>query len=67
MNVDRLVLLFAAIMTLVGTVLALTVSRWGLLLTGIVGGNLLQAQFTKFCPLAKILGAAGCPRGTLFS
>ena len=26
----------------------------------------LQAQFTRFCPLAKLLEAAGCERGTLF-
>lgn len=67
MTIDRIVLVFAATMILLGTVLALTVSRWGLAITGFVGLNLLQAQLTRFCPLAKLLGAAGCRRGTLFS
>lgn len=67
MTIDRIVLVFAAAMILLGTVLALTVSPWGLAITAFVGINLLQAQFTHFCPLAKLLGAAGCRRGTLFS
>lgn len=67
MTIDRIVLVIAATMILVGTLIALTVSPWGLVITGFVGLNLLQAQFTKFCPLAKMLGAAGCRRGTLFS
>ncbi len=67
MTIDRIVLVFAATMILLGTALALMVSPWGLAITAFVGLNLLQAQFTKFCPLAKILGAAGCRRGTLFS
>lgn len=67
MTIDRIVLVFAASMILLGTLLAFTVTPWGLAITGFVGLNLFQAQFTKFCPLAKILGAAGCRRGTLFS
>lgn len=67
MTIDRIVLVFAAAMILLGTALAVTVSPWGLAITGFVGLNLLQAQFTRFCPLAKLLGAAGCRRGTLFS
>ena len=31
------------------------------LFTMFVGLNLLQSSFTNFCPLERILGAAGCP------
>ena len=67
MSIDRIVLVFAATVILTGVVLAATVSQWFLVMPAFVGVNLLQAQFTRFCPLAKILGAAGCERGTLFS
>lgn len=66
MSIDRIVLVFAAVVVLAGTVLAATVSRWFLVMPGFVGLNLLQAQFTRFCPLAKLLSVAGCERGTLF-
>lgn len=66
MSIDRIVLMFAATMVLAGTLLAATVSTWFLLIPAFVGVNLLQAQLTRFCPLAKILAAAGCQRGVLF-
>jgi len=67
MTIDRIVFVFASLMILLGTVIAATVSPWGLVIPAFVGVNLLQAQFTRFCPLAKLLGAAGCRRGTFFS
>lgn len=66
MTIDRLVLVFAATMILLGSVLAATVSPMFLLLTGFVGANLLQATFTGFCPLARLLRRTGCPVGPLF-
>jgi DUF2892 family protein len=66
MSIDRLVLVFAATMVLTGTVLAAAVSPWFLIIPAFVGLNLLQAQFTRFCPLAKLLAAAGCEPGSLF-
>jgi len=66
-TIDRLVLVFAATMILLGTVLAATVSPRFLVLTGFVGVNLLQSAFTGFCPLAKLLKRAGCPTGHLYS
>lgn len=66
MSTDRIVLVFAAMMVLAGTLLAATVSSWFLIMPAFVGLNLLQAQLTRFCPLAKLLVAAGCERGTLF-
>ena len=67
MTIDRLVLVFAGTMILLGTLLAATVSTKFLLLTGFVGANLLQSAFTGFCPLAKVLRRAGCPTGHLYS
>ncbi len=66
MSIDRIVLVFAAAVILTGTLLAVTVSQWFLVMPAFVGLNLLQAQFTRFCPLAKILAGVGCQRGTLF-
>ncbi|MBL9013736.1 MAG: DUF2892 domain-containing protein [Myxococcales bacterium] len=66
MSIDRIVLVFAAVVILTGTALAATVSPWFLVMPAFVGLNLLQAQFTGFCPLAKVLGACGCERGSLF-
>lgn len=66
MSIDRIVLVFAATVILTGTLLAATLSHWFLVMPAFVGLNLLQAQFTRFCPLAKLLAVAGCERGTLF-
>ena len=66
MSTDKIVLVFAAVVILTGTVLAATISSWFLIMPAFVGLNLLQAQFTGLCPLAKVLGACGCERGTLF-
>ena len=66
MSIDRIVLIFAGTVILLGTLLAATASPWFLVIPAFVGANLLQSQFTGFCPLARILGAAGCQRGSLF-
>ena len=67
MSIDRLVLAFAGSMVLISAILAAVHSPWWLLLTGFVGANLLQSAFTGFCPLAKILKAAGCKQGALYA
>ena len=66
MTIDRLVLVFAGTIILLGTVLAATVSTKFLLLTGFVGANLLQSAFTGFCPLARLLERAGVPAGQAY-
>ena len=66
MSIDRIVLIFAGTVILLGTLLAATASMWFLVIPAFVGANLLQSQLTGFCPLARILGAAGCRRGLLF-
>ncbi|MBS0438102.1 MAG: DUF2892 domain-containing protein [Proteobacteria bacterium] len=66
MNVDRLVMRLAGSMVIVSVLLAYYVSPWWLLLALFVGLNLLQASFTGFCPLAKILRKAGVAPGSAF-
>ncbi len=67
MNIDRLVMAFAGIFILVGTALGFFVHPYWLIIPAFVGLNLLQASFTGFCPLAKMLRAIGLKPGSAFS
>ncbi|UCE90373.1 MAG: DUF2892 domain-containing protein [Pseudomonadota bacterium] len=67
MTVERFVLAFAGIVILGSLALSQLHSVNWLWLTAFVGANLLQSAFTGFCPLAKILGAAGLKPGHAFS
>lgn len=67
MNLDRAVLSFAGFMVLLSIVLTLAFSQWWLLLTGLVGLNLLQTGFTGFCPAALVLRKFGVKPGCAFS
>ncbi len=66
MNIDRLVFAVAGAMILVSLLLGYYVSPYWYWLTGFVGLNMFQAAFTGFCPLAKILKAAGVEPGNAF-
>lgn len=66
MNIDRAVLGFAGFMILLGSVLTYFVHPYWVLLCVFVGLNMLQASFTRFCPLAIILKKAGLKSGTAF-
>ncbi len=66
MNIDRIVLAFAGVMILLSLTLSQLHSSYWLLLTAFVGLNMLQAAFTGFCPLAKVLKAAGSKPGHAF-
>ena len=66
MNADRMVLTFAGVFILASLVLSKLSSPYWLLFTAFVGANLLQASFTGFCPLAKILKAMGVKAGDVF-
>lgn len=66
MNVDRLVMRFAGSMVITSVGLAYFFSLWWLLLALFVGANLLQASFTGFCPLARILRKFGAKPGCAF-
>lgn len=67
MNIDRMVMGFAGSMILLSLALAWLWSPWWLLLALFVGANLLQASFTGFCPLARLLARAGVQPGCAFS
>lgn len=66
MSIDRIVLAFAGTMVLVSLLLSLIHSPYWLLLTALVGANLLQSSFTGFCPLAIILKKFGVTPGKAF-
>jgi len=56
---ERIIWLVAGSFCLAGTLLAWLVSPWFLLLTGLVGVNLLIFAFTGFCVMANFLTALG--------
>lgn len=66
MSIDRIVFAFAGIVILASIALAQFHSVFWLFLTGFVGLNMLQASFTRFCPLAMILKKAGSRPGAAF-
>jgi hypothetical protein len=66
MNIDRSVFAFAGLMILISVGLSQVHSVYWLFLTAFVGLNMLQAAFTGFCPLAKILKATGSKPGHAF-
>lgn len=63
MSLDRAVMAFAGVMTLLSVALVYFVSPWWLLLTTFVGLNLLQSSITGFCPAAMILRKLGVGEG----
>lgn len=66
MNIDRIVMVFAGLVILMSVLLSQYHNINWLWLTGFVGVNMLQAGFTGFCPLAKILKAMGKKPGCAF-
>jgi hypothetical protein len=66
MTIDRIVLAFAGSFILLTVLLSQLHSPNWLWLTAFVGVNMLQAAFTGFCPLAKILKAVGAKPGLAF-
>ena len=66
MTVDRMVMAFAGLFILASLALAQIHSPNWLWFTAFVGANMLQAAFTGFCPLAKILKAVGVKTGCAF-
>jgi hypothetical protein len=66
MNVDTLVFRFAGLMVLAGLALGELHSPYWRLLAAFAGLNMLQASFTGFCPLAKLLARFGVKPGPAF-
>jgi len=59
MSIDRAVMAFAGTVVLVSLLLSQYHHPGWLWVTAFVGANMLQASFTGFCPLAKILKRIG--------
>ena len=66
MTIDRAVMAFAGLMILASLALAQVHSAYWLLLTGFVGANLLQASFSRFCPVAILFKRLGLRAGPAF-
>lgn len=66
MNIDTAVFRFAGLLILVSLLLSYYHSAYWLWLTAFVGLNMLQASFTGFCPLARILARMGLKSGAAF-
>lgn len=66
MSIDRFVFAFAGAMILTSLVLSQLHSPYWLWLAAFVGGNMLQAAFSGFCPLAMMLKKIGIKPGAAF-
>lgn len=66
LNVERMVVMIAGAFVFFSVLLAVFHSYHWLWFTGFVGANLMQAGYTGFCPLAKILRFLGLSSGTVF-
>jgi len=66
MSLDRLVFAVAGVFILVSLLLSQVHHVYWLWFTAFGGANMLQASFTGFCPLAKILKARGAQPGQAF-
>ncbi|HTU67566.1 MAG TPA: DUF2892 domain-containing protein [Steroidobacteraceae bacterium] len=67
MSIDRIVLVFTGSMVVLGLALGRFVSPYWLILSGVMGVNLVQAAFTSVCPLAYVLRKAGFQSSAVFS
>ncbi len=66
MNIDKLVLIFANGFILISLLLSVFHSHYWLWATAFISANMLQAAFTGFCPMAKILKMMGIKSGNAF-
>lgn len=66
MNIDRIVFAVAGSFVLISLILGHWVQPYWLFLASFVGLNMLQAAFTKFCPLAIFLRKLGLKPGQAF-
>jgi hypothetical protein len=66
MSIDRLVLIFTGSMVILGLALGYFVNPYWMILSGVMGVNLVQAAFTSVCPLAIVLKKLGFSSGAVF-
>ena len=67
MTIDRIVMAFAGSVLLLSLTLTHFHHPYWMFVTAFVGLNLLQAAFTRYCPLAIVLKKAGAQPGKAFS
>ncbi len=61
MTIERGLRLVAGVVVLASVALAVFVNPYWLLLTALVGLNLLQSAFTNWCPMVWLLARVGLP------
>jgi hypothetical protein len=66
MTIDQLVFRIAGSFILLSLLLAVAHSYYWLWMTAFVGANMIQASFTGFCPMAKLLKMIGIKPGEAF-
>ena len=66
MSIDRLVLFFDGILVLMSLILSQLQHPYWLWFTALLGGMMIQAAFTGFCPIARTLKAMGLKSGPAF-
>ncbi|MGA1613925.1 MAG: YgaP family membrane protein [Lutimaribacter sp.] len=66
MTLDRAVMLFAGVMTLLSVALTLWVSPLFMWFTVFIGFNMIQSSFTGFCPAAIVFRKLGVKTGCAF-
>lgn len=66
MTLDRAVMVFAGVMTLLSVALTLWVSPLFMWFTVFIGFNMIQSSFTGFCPAAIVFRKLGVKTGCAF-
>jgi len=66
MTLDRAVMVFAGVMTLLSVALTLWVSPLFMWFTVFIGFNMIQSSFTGFCPAAIVIRKLGVKTGCAF-
>lgn len=66
MTLDRSVMVFAGVMTLLSVALTLWVSPLFMWFTVFIGFNMIQSSFTGFCPAAIVFRKLGVKTGCAF-
>ena len=66
MSLDRSVLAFAGVMTLLSVILTQFASPHFVWFTVFIGFNLMQSAFTGFCPAASVFRKLGVKPGCAF-
>lgn len=67
MSLDRMMFAIAGTFILISLALSQVHHVYWLWFTAFVGANMLQAAFTGFCPIARILKAIGAKPGQAFN